>query len=108
MFGTNAGCESVLVFVSLPSGVYEPLAMYDVKPTAKFVPSATGIPPGLNTIADGLSFEAAVAPPRPVTAASCSLMLNAPADATAEEPSVAAKRILEMLFVFMVTYLLLW
>jgi hypothetical protein len=49
----------------------------------------------LNTIDDGVSLLAAEAPPRPVTRASCSLMLNAFADAIAEEPSVAAKRILE-------------
>src|SRR5689334_17562876 len=61
------------------------------------------MPPGLNTIDDGVSLLAAVAPPRPVTRASCSLMLNAFAEAMAEEPSVAAKRILEMWFVFMVT-----
>src|SRR5687767_6142125 len=77
--------------------------MYVVTPTEKFVPSAIGIPPGLNTIADGVSLLAAVAPPRPVTRASCSLMLNAFADAIAEEPSVAAKRILDRLLLFMVT-----
>src|SRR5690349_15808828 len=40
------------------------------------------MPPGLNTIDDGSSLLAALAPPRPVTRASCSLMLNAFADAT--------------------------
>src|SRR5688572_20931111 len=42
-----------------------------------FVPVLIAMPPGLNTIDDAPVLLAADAPPRPVTRASCSLMLNA-------------------------------
>src|SRR5262245_4389945 len=67
-----------------------------------FVPSSTAMPPGLNTIDDGLVFVAAAAPAQPGVRASCSLTLNAFADATLEEPTTAAKRKYERFFMVLV------
>src|SRR4051812_18452514 len=78
-----------------------------VASTDTFVPSATAIPPGLNATADGSVSVAATAPARPGALASCSLTLNAFADAIAEEPSVAAKRMCLRFFIVVVAPVLL-
>src|SRR5665647_1051681 len=51
-------------------------------PSSTCVPSETGMPPGLKITDEASVLLAALAPPRPVTFASCSLMLNALPEAT--------------------------
>src|SRR6476659_5381756 len=65
------------------------------------------MPPGLNATDDGSVSLAATAPARPVAFASCSLTLNAFADAIAEEPIVAAQRMDWIFFLVVVAPVLL-
>ncbi len=61
--------RSSLLFASK----YEPFAVMNEAESERRVPVPRAMPPGLKMTDDGSSLLAVVAPPRPLTLASCSL-----------------------------------